>query len=149
MTAQEMDKSEKKRAKALEKERRENEQALLLKQARSQSAGPEGLGLTPEEIAQRKAQLETQRQRILAAKKKEREETLKEYQEKKQAAGPSASLGRKVSEQHQQVANDVLAAVSELQPSVGPSTGPTDPEIKRLEMRKALAKRLKDDLVLS
>lgn len=32
-----------------------------------------------------------------------RQETLKEYQEKKQAAGPSASLGRKVSEQHQQV----------------------------------------------
>ena len=31
------------------------------------------------------------------------QETLKEYQEKKQAAGPSASLGRKVSEQHQQV----------------------------------------------
>eukprot|EP00802_Teleaulax_amphioxeia_P007483 Tamp_07489.p1 GENE.Tamp_07489~~Tamp_07489.p1 ORF type:complete len:482 (+),score=152.56 Tamp_07489:332-1777(+) len=76
MTAQEMDKSEKKRAKALEKERRENEQALLLKQARSQSAGPEVLGLTPEEIAQRKAQLETQRQRILAAKKKEREVSL-------------------------------------------------------------------------
>ena len=47
------------------------------------------------------------------------------------------------------VANDVLSAVSELQPCVGPSTGPTDPEIKRLEMRKALAKRLKDDLVLS
>jgi len=44
MTAQEMDKSEKKRAKALEKERRENEQALLLKQARSQSAGPEVCG---------------------------------------------------------------------------------------------------------
>lgn len=36
----------------------------------------QGLGLTPEEIAQRKAQLETQRQRILAAKKKEREVSL-------------------------------------------------------------------------
>ena len=46
------------------------------------------------------------------------------------------------------VANDVLAAVSELQPSVGQGAELTDQEIKRLEMRKALAKRLKDDLVL-
>ena len=44
MTAQEMDKSERKRAKALEKQRRENEHALLIKQAQSHSAGPEVCG---------------------------------------------------------------------------------------------------------
>ena len=47
------------------------------------------------------------------------------------------------------MAKEVLEAARSVQLSVGEGGGGlTDQEIKRLEMRKALAKRLKDDLVV-
>ena len=55
-----------------------------------------------------------------------------------------------------QVANDVLAAAKAVQLSGGGGKsgesgegGLTEEEMKRLEMRKALAKRIKDDILLA
>jgi len=147
-TAAQMHKS----AKAQEKEaRRAAEQALLMKMASQQPPpAPEGLKLSEEEIAQRKTHLEDQRARLLQSKKKEREDQMKEYQSHKEAAGGGAAgtLGRRVSEKQQQVAQDVLAAVKGVH-LIDPSAAHdsmTEHEVKRLEMRKALAKRMKEDL---
>lgn len=151
MTADEMQKAERKRAKAAERARLESEQALLSKKTEESKSQSQGMGLTEAEIAERKAHLQRQRELLVAAKKKEREETMKEYKAQKEAGGLPGTLQHRVSEKQKQVADEVLEAVKAVKLTSADGSdqgGMSDQELKRMEMRRALAQRVKEDLAV-
>lgn len=149
--AEEMARMERREA---EKAKRDKEQALLTKKIEALKEQPPP-AMSAADIAERDKYLKAQRQRLVEAKKKEREDSLRAFH------ASSAAASDKKGSVHSKVASEVLAAVAAAEKKLsGPASraaaagggaggeegAQSEEERKRQEMRKALAKRLKEEL---